>query len=158
MHVFNRLRWEQLGRYSWYFLLFCNVGYSKFVWNYLSFSHWWEIRHLIFKNNFFYPIVRQPVIYNWEAIRVSQAFYRCPIVVQSSEATQLTRTKYLVHLTRVWIQETFGSSMSSILKNNGTYLNSQKKVCLASHNSVSNFLSSNDGWAFWEFERANSRS
>ena len=43
----------------------------------------------------------------------------------------------------IWFINSHHSILSfhnSILKNDGTHLNSQKKVCLASHNSISNFL------------------
>ena len=72
---------------------------------YVSFSHWWEIPHLIFKFFFFFWshrwfLVNQNFIIERlsNSIR-SQPLYHCSAVVHSFETAQLARTRYLVHLT-----------------------------------------------------------
>ena len=65
------------------------------------------------------------------------------VIVSSPVVKVIALTTSSSGLEAVWIGNSHHSILSfhnSILKNGGTHLNSQKKVCLASHNSVSNFF------------------
>ena len=109
---------QERNGYCWHFLLLCNVSYSKFVRNtvkyklklkrflkYVSFYHWWEIPHLIFKIYIFFLSLHlflgKPILYNWETVKhnskssfLSLLSYRIIIWVSSIDTYQVFSTSH----------------------------------------------------------------